>query len=458
MRISSATAPKGPPASGFAVALAPLAASLALGLLFAFGSAPALADDKGHDAHAPAKKVDPHAAPAAHGDAHASPALATDEHAAFEEPDAHGAHAAEAHGAAHGEGHDAHAAGGHGEHEEHEHAPHEISSFFDAFKSIYKEEYKLNEKLRNASWKLWSTDRALAAAKSSAPSEAKDEKVVQLLHEKVELDAKVHELETKWEKTGVLARVLVFLADNKYGSSAFFVVFVWTLLGATMYRARSLRPKGWGAFGEMLVGGFYNLFEPILGKEHVRQFFPFLATLFCFIFFNNLLSITPGFLSPSANFFNNFGLGILVFLYVQYTALTMTGPKKYLLHLMGDPPPNPKGMAYVQWAVGGFLLLPLEVLGEFIKPVSLSLRLFGNIMGEDILLFVFCGLGISIVAGGLGLGWSPIGLPMHVLVYPLILLGSAIQALVFTLLTTVYISLKLPHGHHEEGHEEAHAH
>jgi F-type H+-transporting ATPase subunit a len=101
------------------------------------------------------------------------------------------------------------------------------------------------------------------------------------------------------------------------------------------------------------------------------------------------------------------------------------------------------------------LFLVLETLGELVRPISLSLRLFGNILGEDILLFVFCGIGIGLVVGIPGLSWMPIGLPIHLALAPLILMFSTIQALVFTLLSAVYISLKVPHGDH---HDEAHAH
>ena len=91
------------------------------------------------------------------------------------------------------------------------------------------------------------------------------------------------------------------------------------------------------------------------------------------------------------------------------------------------------------------LLLPIHVVGEIAKPASLALRLFGNITGEDILVAAFVGLGLMVLSGL----HSPVGLPLNV---PFILLGillSTIQALVFTLLSTIYILLMLPHA---EGH------
>ncbi len=96
------------------------------------------------------------------------------------------------------------------------------------------------------------------------------------------------------------------------------------------------------------------------------------------------------------------------------------------------------------------LLFPLEIMGELIKPVSLSCRLFGNILGEDILLAVFVGLGVTV----LSFMHSPVSLPLQLPFYFLSALFGVIQGLVFALLTTVYIVMMLPHEH--EGHHEHH--
>jgi F-type H+-transporting ATPase subunit a len=104
------------------------------------------------------------------------------------------------------------------------------------------------------------------------------------------------------------------------------------------------------------------------------------------------------------------------------------------------------------------MIFPLELMGELIKPISLSLRLFGNIFGEDTLIAVMVVLGVQLMGfildtvGGSAIAtWFP-GLPLHVPFYAVALIGSTVQALVFTLLSTIYISLMLPHGHEEEAH------
>jgi F-type H+-transporting ATPase subunit a len=96
-------------------------------------------------------------------------------------------------------------------------------------------------------------------------------------------------------------------------------------------------------------------------------------------------------------------------------------------------------------------MLPLHLIEEVAKPLSLSLRLFGNIMGEDVLLGVFAMLGVSMLA----FLKLPIGVPLHLPFIFLAVLLSTIQALVFTLLSTIYFLQMLPHDEHEE---EAHGH
>jgi F-type H+-transporting ATPase subunit a len=96
-------------------------------------------------------------------------------------------------------------------------------------------------------------------------------------------------------------------------------------------------------------------------------------------------------------------------------------------------------------------MLPLHLIEEVAKPVSLSLRLFGNIMGEDVLLGIFTVLGVGLLA----FMKLPLGIPLHLPFIFLAMLMSTIQALVFTLLATIYFSQMLPHED-EEG--EAHGH
>jgi F-type H+-transporting ATPase subunit a len=196
---------------------------------------------------------------------------------------------------------------------------------------------------------------------------------------------------------------------------------------------------------EMLLGGLYSLFRTIIGED-ARKYTPFLGSLFIFILCNNLFGLIPLGHAATSSFANTtFALGALTFLYVQFIALRLNGVKGYLFHLAGSPKSG------VEWALTP-LFFPLHVVGELIKPVSLSLRLFGNIFGEDTLVatMVLLGAGISYSVSG-GMAFVP-GLPLQFPFYFLGLLSCTIQALVFTLLATVYIALWLPHEHHDEAH------
>lgn len=217
---------------------------------------------------------------------------------------------------------------------------------------------------------------------------------------------------------------------------------------------RGLRDRDPGrrqVFAEMLVGGLYGMFREILGDQ-ARRYAPYLGTLFLFIYCNNLFGLVPLGHSSTASFVNTtLGLGLCTFLYVQYVGIRENGLGGYLYHFAGQP------RSAIEW-IFALLIFPLEVMGELIKPVSLSLRLFGNIFGEDTLIAVMVILGVQFMqyllqmfgAGPLG-AWLP-GIPFQIPFYAIALIGSTVQALVFTLLSTIYISLMLPHDHAEEAH------
>jgi F-type H+-transporting ATPase subunit a len=151
----------------------------------------------------------------------------------------------------------------------------------------------------------------------------------------------------------------------------------------------------------------------------------------------NWMGMVPFGHSPSTSLNITASLAILVFLYAQWVGISRLGIIGYLDHLAGQP------RDAVTWAMVP-LMFPLHIIGELAKPMSLALRLFGNITGEDVLIAVFVGLGVAI------LSFSPVGLPLQTPFYFLGIILSAVQALVFSLLATIYILLMLPHEEHEE--------
>ena len=200
---------------------------------------------------------------------------------------------------------------------------------------------------------------------------------------------------------------------------------------------------------EKLVEMLNDFVIGILGPKYGPRYVPFLGTLFLYIWLMNLFGLVPLMESPTSSLNTTLALALAVFGYVHFTGMRELGPLGWLDHLAGNP------RSVLEWGLVP-LLLPIHVVGELAKPVSLSCRLFGNIFGEDMLLVAFATLGTAALAAA----GSPIGVPLHLPFMFLAFMMSTIQALVFTMLSTVYLLLMLPHDDHGRGHEEAaqHAH
>jgi len=225
------------------------------------------------------------------------------------------------------------------------------------------------------------------------------------------------------------------------------MIFAYAIAGIIIFfvhratRNPTLIPGRLQNLVEMIFEGLTNFLMGVLGPQG-REFVPFLGTLFIYILAMNLSGVVPAGKSPTANANTTVALALCVFCYVQYTGVRKNGVLGYVKHLAGSP------RSAVEWAFVP-IMMPIHILGELAKPVSLSLRLFGNVTGEDVLLFAFCSLGIT----ALSFMNSPVGIPFQAPFILLAFLTSFIQALVFTLLSTIYILLMLPHAHAEEGHD-----
>jgi F-type H+-transporting ATPase subunit a len=218
----------------------------------------------------------------------------------------------------------------------------------------------------------------------------------------------------------------------------FAVALMFIAVSLIVYRKRQIIPGPLQNFMEILVEGMYNFIYSILGKD-AKKYTPYLGTLFFYILVNNFIGMIPFGHSPSTSVNITASLAIMTFLYAQWAGISRLGPLGYLDHLAGEP------RDVISWCLVP-LMFPMHIIGEIAKPFSLAIRLFGNITGEDVLIAAFVGLGVS----ALSFIHSPVGIPFGV---PFIFLGillSTIQALVFTLLSTIYILMMLPH---EEGHE-----
>lgn len=209
-------------------------------------------------------------------------------------------------------------------------------------------------------------------------------------------------------------------------------------------------PSGLLNFIEYTVEGLTSFVTGIIGP-HGAKYVPLVGTFFLFILMNNYLALIPGLLAATSTLNMTLALGITAFCSVQYFGIKENGLKGYLLHFAGSP------KDVIGWCMS-VLLFPLEVIGELVKPLSLSMRLFGNIFGEDtvvlqIMLFVLGLGGWQLYHGTVQNpgGWWVVALPLQLPMMAFALFGGLIQALVFTMLTCIYISLLTSHdeGHHE---------
>ncbi len=157
-----------------------------------------------------------------------------------------------------------------------------------------------------------------------------------------------------------------------------------------------------------------------IGHEGPR-FLPFLGTLFIFILFCNLIGIIPGFESPTMNPSVPAGCAVLVFLYYNFMGFKQQGVFKYMAHFAGPMP------------FLAPLMIPIELISHMARPLSLTIRLFANMLAGEKVTVVFLGL-TYLVAPAVFMG-------LHVFV-------SFLQAYIFVLLTMMYLSETVPHEQH----------
>jgi F-type H+-transporting ATPase subunit a len=217
--------------------------------------------------------------------------------------------------------------------------------------------------------------------------------------------------------------------------STLYTLIVGVILSIVFYvnsHQQNKIPEGFQNFVELLVETLSKMLQGIIGSEG-EKFVPFLGTLFVYILTMNLFGIIPLMKSPTSSLSVTFGLSISVFGFVQYLSIKHMGVRGYIFHLMGSPK-TISGWILVP------LMLPIELITQISRPITLALRLAGNITGEKILVSFFA------VFGATWLMLFPIQTP--VIFFGLMV--SLMQALVFTLLSAVYISLSLPHLHENE--------
>ena len=214
---------------------------------------------------------------------------------------------------------------------------------------------------------------------------------------------------------------LLFLENHYFPAHVTYTWFIVVLLSFLSFlatRRLEVYPGRLQNVMETIVGGLDSLLTDTMGHQG-RRFFPLIATLGIFILTSNLLGIIPGFESPTANINTSACMALVVF-FSTHVVGVMTHGFKYFKQFMGP----------VWWLTP--LMMPIEIISHFSRPLSLTVRLFGNIMGEDIVL-------------GVVLLLVPLLVPLPV--FALMIFTSVIQTLVFMLLAMMYISGALEEGH-----------
>ena len=172
-------------------------------------------------------------------------------------------------------------------------------------------------------------------------------------------------------------------------------------------------PSGTQNLMEAYLGGVISMGKDVIGEELARKYLPLVAAIGLFVFVSNVIGIIPGFESPTSNINVTLPLALMVFFYYNYEGIKEHGAKHYFAHFAGP----------VKWLAP--LMFPIEIVSHISRIISLSFRLFGNIKGDDLFLWVLLML-VPFIAP----------LPAYVL----LTFSAVLQTFVFMILIYVYLA------------------
>lgn len=198
------------------------------------------------------------------------------------------------------------------------------------------------------------------------------------------------------------------------------MAFLFLVSKMTLGNLEMIPGKGQN-FWEIVIGGMDSFFEDNMGREMTDKFFPMIATFALYIAVGNLVGLVPGFMSPTASINTTLALTLIVWVTHHIIGIKEHG-LAYYKHFMGP----------MKWLVP--LMLPIELISNFARLLSLSIRLFGNIMAKEVLLGILFTLVGMVVLPTLAI--SLLGV-----------LVSLVQAMVFVILTVVYFAQAQEHAH-----------
>lgn len=213
---------------------------------------------------------------------------------------------------------------------------------------------------------------------------------------------------------------------------ALLAIFALFVLGT---RGRAIIPTRLQSVAELGYGFVHKMVEDVTGKDGLK-FFPYIFTVFLFIVFANFLGLLPGALTPTSHIAVTAVLAIAVFLTVTIVGFVKNGAGFLGLFWVSSAP----------LALRPILAL-IEVISYFVRPVSHSVRLAGNMMAGHAVMKVFAAFAPLVLISGIGVAVTPLAILAIVAMYALEMLVAFIQAYVFTILTCVYLRDALHPGH-----------
>jgi F-type H+-transporting ATPase subunit a len=218
---------------------------------------------------------------------------------------------------------------------------------------------------------------------------------------------------------------------------------ILSVLLITAARKRSLVPRGFYNFVELLVEFVRGIAVANIGKKDADRFVPYLCTAFFFVLTMNLLGLVPFMATATANVSVTVALALFTFFITQYAAIKSMGIKGYLAHMTGGVPPS---LAWL-WPI----MIPVEFLGLFTKPFALTVRLFANMVAGHFVILALLGLIFAVSV------WvAPVSVALALGIFLLELFVAFVQAYIFTMLSALFIGAGL--AHHDEHHDDDHGH
>ena len=191
------------------------------------------------------------------------------------------------------------------------------------------------------------------------------------------------------------------------------VIGIIFLIARAATRKMQLVPTGAQNVMETFIGGIIKMGTDTMGEQNARVYMPLIASLAIVIFVSNMIGVIPGFEAPTSNINFTLSLALIVFVYYNYVGIKKNGFINYFKHFMGPMP------------ILAPLMFPIEIISHISRIISLSFRLFGNIKGDDLFLWVLLML-------------APFFVPLPA--YLLLSFSAILQTFIFMILTYVYLA------------------